>query len=85
MDYYMLSFINTHAAISARKLLEGVCPVQTMPVLRQVSAGCGIALRFAPEHLGVIRESLQSSFLPADSYSLYAVIEHGASIYVDRL
>ncbi len=54
----MLAFASTHAAITAQRALEGRVPFLTMPVLREVSASCGIALRVPPEHLGAIRAAL---------------------------
>lgn len=85
MDYCMLSFRSTHTAITAQKLLEGVCPIQTMPVLREVSAGCGIAVRFSPKHLPVVRSALCTSPLSPEEYTLYAVIGSGKSLTVNAL
>lgn len=80
MDYCMLAFSSTHAAISAQKHLAGLCPVQTMPVLREVSAGCGIALRFPPEHLPAVRSAVGSSPLLPDEYRFYAVSGSGRTL-----
>ncbi len=85
MDYYMLAFSSTHAAISAQKHLTGLCPFQTMPVLREVSAGCGIALRFAPGHLDAVRSALNTSPLLSDEYTFYAVTGGGKSLSAERL
>lgn len=85
MDYCMLSFSSTHAAISAQKHLSSLFPFQTMPVLREVSAGCGIALRFAPEHLDGVRSSLLSSPLLPEEYAFYAVTGGGKSLSAERL
>lgn len=85
MDYCMLSFRSTHTAITAQKLLEGVCPIQTMPVLREISAGCGIAVRFPPECLEMVRETLQTSPLSTDDYSFYAVTGSGTNLSVKKL
>ena len=44
-NYLMISFENTHSAISTEKLLEGRFKVATMPTLRSVTQSCGISLR----------------------------------------
>lgn len=43
--YYMLTFQTTHDAMGAERALGAFIPVAVMPVLRQVSASCGLALR----------------------------------------
>lgn len=83
MDYCMLSFISTHTAITAQRLLEGICPIQTMPVLREVSAGCGIAVRFPPECLSAARSALDAYSLSTDEYTLYSVTGSGKALTVE--
>lgn len=85
MDYCMLSFRNTHTAITAQRLLACVLPIQTMPVLREVSAGCGIAVRFSPGHLPAARAALSASPLSPDEYALYGVTGSGTHLTVETL
>ena len=80
MDYCTATFSSTYAAIYAQDRLKGVVPVLTMPVLREISLGCGIALRFDPEHLPAVRESLSASDLKPEEYAFYAVTGSGASL-----
>ena len=49
MDYGVFTFTSTYAAIYAQKVLRPAADVLAMPVLREISLGCGIALRFQPE------------------------------------
>lgn len=85
MDYCMIAFASTHAAISAQNLLEGVCPIQTMPVLREISTGCGIAVRFVPADLSAVRAALTASPLPTAEYAFYGISGSGASIEAEKL
>ena len=80
MDYCMLGFKSTHTAITAQKLLENICPIQTMPILREVSASCGIAVRFPPEYLSTVRSELGSSSLSIDEYILYGITGSGKAL-----
>lgn len=73
MDYALISFVSTYGAIYAQKVLKEVAPVQVMPVLREISLGCGMALRVAPEHLAAVRAALAASTLQAGEYACYAV------------
>ena len=73
MDYCAAVFVSTHAAITAQRLLKGVCPFLTMPVLREISRGCGISIRFDPGHLAAARAAL--SALPEGQYAFYGNTE----------
>lgn len=85
MDYCMLSFRSTHTAITAQRQLESVCPIQTMPVLREVSAGCGIAVRFAPEYLSAVCSALNASSLSPEEYALHGVTGSGKTLTAKAL
>lgn len=80
MDYCVITFASAHGAIQAQRLLEGICPIQVMPVLREISKGCGISVRFAPEHLNAARAALSASPLPPGEYAFYAVTGSGKSL-----
>ena len=80
MDYCVITFASSHGAIQAQKLLEGVCPIQVMPVLREISKGCGISVRFAPEHLESVRAALAASPLPPGEYAFYGVTGAGKTL-----
>ncbi len=78
MDYCLIALSSAYAAIAAQKLLraEGV-PFQVMPVPREVSASCGIALRFGPDRLEAARLALKNSALERRLYTFYGVPERG--------
>lgn len=43
--YYLVTFENTHNAIKTKKKLENIIQYRTVPILREISADCGISLR----------------------------------------
>ena len=45
MDYGVITFTSTYGAIYAQKVLRPVADVLTMPVLREISLGCGSGRR----------------------------------------
>ena len=67
MDYVMAAFSSTYAALL----------VQVLPVLREGSQGCGIALRLPPEALERVRGALAACGLKPEEYAFYAVSGQG--------
>lgn len=73
-DAYVLAFDSTHAAMAAISALEaaGVSHA-VIPTPREISAGCGMSLRFEPGALDGVRACLD---LPAGAplAALYALV-----------
>lgn len=72
-NYIMISFENTHSAISTEKLLEQHFSVATMPTLRSVTQSCGISLRLAAEDYEAARAAVAASGLSPALYAIYLV------------
>ena len=85
MDYGVITFTSTYAAIYAQKVLRPAADVLTMPVLREISLGCGIALRFRPEELAAVRAALAASGLGRAEYALYGVTGAGETLRCEPL
>lgn len=85
MDYALLTFASTYGAIYAQKLLEPVAAVRVMPVLREISLGCGMALRFPPEDLEGVRRALAGSELKPGDYAFYAISGSGSALRAEPL
>ena len=83
MDWCHMIFASASGAIAAQRILEGVCPAVVMPALRQVSAGCGIALRLAREDAGPARAALERAGLTG--WQCYAVTGTGEGLRCERL
>ena len=82
MDWVHVTFTTAGGAIAAQKALEGVCPAMVMPVLRQVSAGCGIALRLTPEVWEQARDALAAAGVDT---RFYAVTGTGTALHCEAL
>ena len=85
MDYGLITFSSTHGAICAQKALEPVTVVRVMPVLREISLGCGMALRFPPEDLEGVRQALAGSELKLGDYAFYAISGSGSALRAEPL
>lgn len=82
MDWCHVTFASSSGAVAAQRVLRQVCPAVVMPVLRQVSAGCGIALRLAPEDWEGARGALEAAGIDA---GYYAVSGTGEALRCERL
>ena len=71
MSSYVITFRSTHSAITAQSILKGSVSFQVMPVPREISASCGIAIRLISKELSKARELLLDSQLEAEEYELY--------------
>ena len=85
MDYGVITFTSTYGAIYAQKVLRPVADVLTMPVLREISLGCGMALRFPPEDLESVRQALANSALKPGEYAFYAITGSGPALRAEPL
>ena len=85
MDYGVITFTSTYGAIYAQKVLRPVADVLTMPVLREISLGCGMALRLHPAHLSAARTALAESGLPRETYAFYRVTGSGKTLGAEPL
>ena len=77
MDYGVITFSSTYGALYAQKVLKEGAPIQVMPVLREISLGCGIAVRFRPEDLEQVATALTASTLKPEEYAFYAITGKG--------
>ena len=56
-----------------------------MPVLREISLGCGIAVRFKPEDLEAVGAALAASTLKEGEYAFYAITGSGKDLTAQLL
>ena len=78
MDFGMITFVSAHAAIRTQQYLERHFKIAVMPTLREISRGCGISLRFAPENLEGIQKRMEAFDLDPEMYSIFRIhLEQG--------
>ncbi len=73
MDYYLITFSNTHAAIAAQKHLEGKLAFSTMPTLREISNSCGISLKIVSDSSQPIFAAMAGFASGSQVYQVYEV------------
>ena len=85
MDYCVITFASTNGAIYAQRVLKDVAPFVIMPVLREISKGCGISVRFSPEHLPAVRDAMAAAQLPPAEYAFYGITGSGTDLRTQLL
>ncbi len=80
MIYYVITFANTHSAITTQSHLESFAKVSIMPTLREISAGCGISIRFMPEELEHVMTGLKAQGLDEQMFKVYKISEENGKI-----
>ena len=85
MDYALVTFASTYGAIRAQEALRPAVKAVTMPVLREISLGCGIALRLDPGDLQEARDALAACGLEPGEYAFYAVTGSGPALRAEHL
>ena len=69
-EYYILAFETTTNAMQAEKLLKDIFQIAVMPVPREISSGCGLAIRFQNPDEAAIIEHLKSAPVEGTLYKL---------------
>lgn len=80
MNYYVITFANTHTAITTQSHLESYAKITIMPTLREISAGCGISIRFLPDEFDHIIMGLNTLGLAKDMFKIYSILEENGRI-----
>ena len=71
MEHYVITFESTHAAITIERALKKTFKITILPTPREISHGCGIAIRFSSEDFESIFQQLQSSPIDKNMFSIY--------------
>ena len=85
MEYCLIVFNSTHAAMTAEKALKQDFSIAIMPTLREISQSCGISVRFDPKDYEAVKEFLPTSSVPQGSYTIYGVSREEGKIIPRQL
>lgn len=71
-EYYVIAFDSTHYAIQGEKTLkEKEIDIKVIPTPREITASCGLSIKFAPEALDMVKRTLEdASILSKGIYRL---------------
>ncbi|HCP15764.1 MAG TPA: hypothetical protein DIT32_08470 [Peptococcaceae bacterium] len=85
MDFGVITFVSTHAAIRTQNYLERHLKVSMMPTLREISQGCGISLRFALDMAENVQQRMVKFDLDPQLYSIYRIHVENGKYITERL
>lgn len=70
--YGVIAFMNTSAAVTMKKELAGCgLIVHMMPTPRELTASCGLSLRFTPTDCAAVHRAARAADVPVEHYSFY--------------
>ena len=69
--YYLLTFDNTHKAIQVKKVLSRYMSIRTVPILREISASCGISIRIEEKDYDTLLKIINDHKL--DNFDIYEI------------
>lgn len=75
--YYIMTFPTTAAAMEAEKYTKQFFHITIMPTPREISAGCGLAIRFMEPDKDAIIEFSKTAPFDGTLYKLYTHKENG--------
>ncbi|SCX81966.1 DUF3343 domain-containing protein [Alkaliphilus peptidifermentans] len=81
---YVIVFDSTHSAIAAEKCLKDKkIPNEIIPTPREITASCGLSIRFNIDSLKIIKEALQNGNISING--IYELKKQGNEKLVDKL
>ncbi len=67
-EYYVITFHSTFAALQFEKTTKDQSwPIRLVPVPRQISSSCGLAMRVSPSHIAAVAEFCTHTELDIDT------------------
>ncbi|WP_066506786.1 DUF3343 domain-containing protein [Abyssisolibacter fermentans] len=81
--YGVIAFNSTHHAIKGEKLLKNVENIITIPTPREITASCGLALKFPLENIAIIVKTIAKEDL--DIMGIYKIKREGFNKTAEKI
>lgn len=72
-SYCLLTFQSTHQFMMAEDLLKKDFEIVIIPILREISSGCGIAIKINCDLAESVAQKLLDSNFPENAYQLWTI------------
>lgn len=73
-EFYVIAFESTHYAIMIEKKLKDRYDIQTIPTPREITASCGLSIRFKEEILQDIINELINENVDMSLLNIYKIV-----------
>lgn len=80
MEYYLITFSSTHAAIAAQNYLKGKMSFSIMPTLREISNSCGISIRINNASLEEIKRQMHGFPVGDKMFQIYHIAHNQITV-----
>lgn len=82
--YYVIAFDSTHYAIQGEKELKNKgIDIKIIPTPREITASCGLSIRFKPEALNDVKNILQEALLSIKG--IYEIVKIGTGRSANKI
>lgn len=71
--FNVITFDSTHKAMKAEKHFAQIVPSELIPTPREISANCGLSLKFQDEALESVLSELKSHFSEVEGIKVYSI------------
>ncbi len=71
--FCVLAFESTHHAIMMEKKLKDKIKIDTIPTPREISASCGLSIKFNCQDLEKVKQIIEKAELKRDMMSIYRI------------
>lgn len=82
--FYVIAFDSTHYAIQGEKTLkETDIDVKVIPTPREITASCGLSIRFNPEHYEKVKSVLDEASLSIRG--IYKLVKNESGRFASKI
>lgn len=82
--YYVVAFDSTHYAIQGEKTLKNNdIDIKVIPTPREITASCGLSIRFSPEFFEKVKNILEEASLSIKG--IYKLVKNETGRYASKI
>lgn len=84
-EFYVISFESTHYAIMVEKKLKEKYKINMIPTPREITASCGLSIRFSSDLFDEINREIEEFKLSQEQMGIYKIEKTDDKKIVKRL
>ncbi len=76
-EFYVIVFDSTHYAIQTEKRLKEKFQIQTIPTPREITASCGLSIKFSVDQFDLMMDELNTNI--ESKFKVFKIEKKGSS------